>query len=147
MKTNLAGLELIKEQEALRLKPYQDINGFWTEGYGHTKGVTRNSCAITSEQALEWLKEDVMESEHWIEKYIHVPLTNNQFSALASLVFNCGPAPLLATLGAYLNAKNYVKAADAFLPWDHITRNGEKIVVAGLVKRRQAERALFLKED
>jgi len=140
MQINKRGLQLIEKFESLRLTPYKDEKGLWTEGYGHTKGITADSPAIDQSTAENWLKEDVREAEFLVGKYIHVPLNGNQFSALVSLVFNCGYAPLLGQLGQKLNRKDYDGAAQEFDRWDH---EGE-CESNGLLRRREAEKQLFL---
>lgn len=137
---NDAGLQLIKDSEGLKLEPYQDIKGIWTIGYGSTRTVNASTLPITQEQAEAFLLSDIEDAEQAIEDNINVVLTDNQFGALTSLVYNCGVAPLKGHLGQFLNADNYERAADAFLQWDHC--NG--VVVNGLLERRQKERDLFL---
>lgn len=137
---NEAGLRLIKNFESCRLTSYPDVGGVWTIGYGHIKGVLPGQT-ISQDQADDFLLEDLAMSETGVQTHITVPLNDNQFSALVSLVFNCGVSPLTHHLGYYLNFGNYQAAADQFLRWD--TVKGE--VVPGLYDRRVAERELFLK--
>lgn len=134
------GLNLIKSFEGLRLAAYQDGGGIWTIGYGHIKDVQpTDTCTPT--QALTWLQEDIaQQGELPIQELVHVPLDDNEYSALVSLCFNCGRAPLLGHLGKYLNAEEFSRAANEFLVWNHINA----IVSEGLTKRREAEKALFL---
>lgn len=136
---NEAGLDLIKSFEGLRLSPYQDMNGIWTIGYGHTKGVSGSSKTITVTQAESLLRNDLVNAETSVGKLIKVTLTDNQYAALVSLVFNVGSAPLTHTLGTKLNAGDIDGAAEEFLKWNHAGGT----VVAGLARRREAEQALF----
>lgn len=136
---NDAGYNLIREFEGFRGKPYQDSGGVWTQGYGHTDGVTADSPDITQEQADDWLDDDLEAAETIVGK-LPLHLTDNQFAALVSLVFNCGKAPLNGTIGRMLEAGNYRAAATAFLLWNHIGT----VVSDGLTRRRQAEMKLFL---
>lgn len=151
---NSATQNLIVEFEGLRLVAYQDGGGVWTIGIGHTsmagepkvyKGLT-----ITKDQAYAILAKDIARTERQVQSLVKVPINNNQYGALVSFAFNVGSdidedkvAEGLgdSTLLRKLNAKDYKGAADEFLKWDH--DNGE--VVAGLTRRRKAERALFLK--
>lgn len=137
---NEVGLSLIKSFEGFSAVPYADTGGVWTIGYGHTREVTPNTPPISQESAQVLLQEDLSTAQNEVVRLIKVSLTDNQFAALVSLVFNCGSAPLLKTLGAKLNAEDYAGAADEFLKWDH--DNGK--VVDGLARRRSAERDLFL---
>lgn len=142
-KINDAGLALVKEFEGLRLNAYQDIVGMWTIGYGHTKGVRRGQ-SVTSQEAEELLRGDLAEAEAGVENVVKVELSDNQFSALVSFAYNLGIGTLRrSTLLKQLNLGNYAIAAAQILRFDHA--GGKK--VAGLTRRRQAERALFLAFD
>lgn len=137
---NVAGLNLIKSFEGFRAKPYQDSAGVWTIGYGHTRGVSEAYPEITIEQAEDLLASDLTAAESAVEHFIHVPLNENQYAALVSLVFNAGTGPLLKSLGKFLNGKSYGAAAEEFAKW----RIAGGTVSDGLVRRRAAERKLFL---
>jgi lysozyme len=74
---------------------------------------------------------------------VNIPLSQNQFDALVSLAYNIGTnAFKTSTLVKYLNALDYKAAADQFLVWNKAGGS----VLKGLVRRREAERALFLKK-
>jgi lysozyme len=137
------GLALIKSFEGFRPDPYPDEGGTWTIGYGHTQDVDAGSAAVTEAQAETLLQEDVGAAEESVCGAIVVPLTDNQYAALVSLVYNAGSAPLTRMLGARLNAGDYAGAAQEFLRW----RLSGGMVSDGLVRRREAERALFLAPD
>lgn len=139
MKIGKAGLSLIKHFEGLRLKPYQDCIGIWTQGYGHTKGIHKNSPIINEEQAEDFLKEDLQVCEKAITRLIKVELNQNEFDALCSFVFNLGSGALQrSTLRIKLNRGD--DCSDEFIKWN---KAGGK-VLSGLTKRRIAERELFL---
>jgi lysozyme len=138
---NRAGLDLIKSFEGLRCNAYKCPAGVWTIGYGHTLNVVRGQIidVITAEQLL---KQDLQRFERAVDRLITVPLTDNQFSALVSFAFNCGETALSAsTLRRKLNSGDYLGASLEFLRW---TRANGK-VLPGLVRRRNAEKQLFLK--
>ncbi|MDX2215515.1 MAG: glycoside hydrolase family protein [Oculatellaceae cyanobacterium bins.114] len=138
---NTAGLELIKSFEGLRLTAYKCPAGVPTIGYGTTEGV-KMGTSITREKAEELLKRDLEKFERTVERLVEAPLTDNQFSALVSLTYNIGVAALQrSTLLSVLNQKSYRVAADQFLVWNKV--DGK--VLAGLQRRRAAERDLFLK--
>lgn len=137
---NADGLALIMHFEGCRLNAYHDTRGLLTIGFGHTKGVQEGQT-ISQDQADSFLQDDCIQSEIEVQTHIRVPLTDNQFSALVCLVFNCGQAPLLHTLGAKLNEGDYAAAADQFNAWHFCKGNS----IEGLVDRRAAEKALFLK--
>lgn len=140
MKTSEKGVQLICNSEGLRVKPYRCQGGLWTIGYGHTKGV-KATDHITMEGALIFLKQDLKEVEALIRQYVKVPLTQNQYDALACFIFNVGVGHFKdSTLLKKLNAKDYQGAGDEFLKWNKV--KGE--VSEGLTKRRETERKLFL---
>jgi lysozyme len=133
------GLALTESFEGLRLTAYQDQVGVWTIGYGHTKGVTRG-MTCTQEQAEQWLLEDVQDAVDAVNELVHVVLSQDQFDALVDFVFNLGAGSFAgSTLLHKLNAEDYEGAAVEFDKWDHA--GGQ--VVAGLLRRRQAETDLF----
>lgn len=137
---NDAALQLIKSFESCRLDAYQDGAGIWTQGWGHTDGITADSPDITQDQADEWLSDDLLNAEAAVQRLIEVVLTDNQYGALVSLTYNAGTAPLKRTLGTKLNAGDYAGAADQFMAW----KMSGGVISDGLVRRRTAERALFL---
>lgn len=97
----------------------------------------------TLEQAKEYFAHDLNRFESSVNKLVEVPLSQNQFDALVSLTYNIGQTAFSnSTLLKKLNAKDYQGAADQFLRWN---KGGGK-VMKGLVRRREAERALFLKK-
>lgn len=146
MKISEKGLNLIKEFEGLRLKPYKDAVGIPTIGYGNTyyedgRKVSLSDPAITEERATELLKMVVKRYEDAINRYVQVPITQNQFDALVSFAYNIGNENVRkSTLMKLLNRKQYTEAADQLLRWN---KAGGK-TLKGLTRRRQAERTLFL---
>ena len=147
VKISEEGIQLIAQFEGFRQDPYQDVAGVWTIGFGitfydiHTP-VTMADPPITEADAVNLLETNVGLKCASITDLVTVPLTQNQFDALCSFVYNLGfTAFKNSTLLEELNKSNYAGAADEFLLWDH---SGGK-VVPGLLTRRQAERSLFLK--
>ena len=139
MKASEKGLALIRSFEGLRLLAYKDLGGVVTIGYGTTAGVKMGDT-VTKAEAEELLRLDVQRFVDHIEALVTVPLNQNQADALASLVYNIGPTAFAkSTLLKYLNAGLYKDAADQFLRWNRAANN----VVAGLTRRRVAEKALF----
>ena len=139
MHTSQRGLDLIKSFEGLRLSAYKCPADVWTIGWGTTAGVTPGQT-ITKERAEELLREDVKRFEAQVLRLVKVPLTQGQLDALTSFVYNLGAGNLSnSTLLRLLNAGDYKGAAAQFDRW---TKAGGK-VLAGLVRRRAAERALF----
>lgn len=142
LSTGAKGIALIKSFEGLCLEKYQDVVGKWTIGYGHLILPDESfSAPITESQADALLRQDLGISEKGVNQYVIVPLTQNQFDALVSFTFNLGVGNLKSsTLLRVLNAGQYQDAAEQILRWD---KAGGK-QVAGLTRRRVAERALFI---
>jgi lysozyme len=135
-----AGLDAIKRHEGLRLEPYDDGAGFLTIGYGHRIRSDEIFDRITLARAQELLQDDVRAAENAVNALVSVPLEQNQFDALVSLVFNIGAGAFRrSTLLRLLNNNDRDAAAAQFDRW---TRAGGR-VLAGLVSRRAAERAMF----
>ena len=134
------GTALIKSFEERKLAAYQDPRGIWTIGWGHTLGVVPyQTCS--QEDADIWFVRDTQTAVNAVNRTTDVPLTQEQFDALVSLTFNIGQgSEAHSTLLALVNQRNFAAAADQFLFWNHT--NG--VVNAGLTRRREAERALFL---
>lgn len=140
-----AARDLITKFEGVRLTPYKDEAGYWTWGIGHKqKRGEQVPESLTQEQVEQIFDQDLETVAATIGKYITAPLTDNQFGALCSLVFNCGAAPLEQGLGQTLNQEDYKNTAGHFLLWDKITIDGELRVSDGLYARRLAEMKLFL---
>ncbi len=149
MIVNKAAIDLIKEFEGFEPKAYRDHVGIWTIGYGTTKAAgvgidPKDGMSITQDDAERYLQLAVQKFAAQIEDMIDVPVNDNQFGALVSLAYNIGPGSLAkSTVMKRLNAGDYQGAADAFAMWN---KAGGK-VLAGLTRRRAAERDLFLKLD
>lgn len=133
--------ELIKSYEKLRLEAYLPTkNDVPTIGWGHTLGVKMGD-KITREEAQQLFEQDTAWVEAALNELVKVPLTQNQFDALGSLVFNIGRTNFSrSTLLKKLNLKDYAGAADQFLVWNK--QKGKPL--RGLSIRRDKERALFL---
>ncbi|AXL49990.1 muraminidase [Paraburkholderia caffeinilytica] len=140
--TGAQGIDLIKQFEGLRLTRYLDAVGKPTIGYGHLiLPHERFDRPLTESEALALLKRDLRSAELALRKLIRVAITQQQFDALMSFVFNLGAGRLhSSTLLRYLNAGATRQAADQFLVWN---KAGGK-PLAGLTRRRQAERKLFI---
>lgn len=134
MKTNSAGLKLIKEFEGCRLKAYKCPAGVWTIGYGHTAGV-KEGDVITQAKADEYLKKDLQMYESYVSNS-SLELNENQFSALVSFTYNCGAGNLMTLI----KGRSLSQIADALLLYNKA--NGKTLT--GLIRRRKAERELFL---
>jgi lysozyme len=142
---NDAGLDLIKEFEGCVLTAYQDVAGIWTIGYGHTASVTAG-MTFTQDQADQALKSDLLGAETAVNRDVSgVATSDNQFAAMVSLCYNIGSANFASSsvLKEHRTGDTQ-KAADAFLLWNKATIDGVLQVVAGLTRRRNAERTFYL---
>lgn len=143
MQTSKNGRDFIKGFEALRLIAYPDPGTGgkpWTNGWGHTKGVKQGD-RITQAQAEQFLSDDLAVFELTVNGAVKRPMTQNQFDAMVSLAFNIGgPEFAQSTLVKKFNTGDVLGAADQFPRWKF---SGGK-VMPGLVKRRAAEREMFL---
>lgn len=139
------GLDLIKEFEGFRAKPYRDAVGVPTIGYGNTfytdgRKVAMTDPAIDEAQATELLKAVVKRFESAVSAAVRVPLSQGQFDALVSFAYNVGVGNLQkSTLLRLLNSGDYTGATGQFARWN---RAGGQ-VLAGLTRRRAAEAKLF----
>lgn len=136
-----SGIALTERFEGCRLEPYEDQGGVWTIGYGHTAGVAYNTAPITQARAEELLAADVQSAVNAVNRLVGIEVDQDEFDALVDFVFNLGSGDLAgSTLLKKLNAGDIPGAAAEFDRWDHC--GGQ--VVAGLLRRRQAETDLFL---
>ena len=141
MNISKQGLDLIKRFEGLELDAYMptpiDVP---TIGYGHTK-TAKMGMRITARGAEELLKQDLAWVEKGVNKHVNVPLTQPQYDALCSFVYNLGTTNFRrSTLLKRLNAGKYAEAANELPRWN---KQGKR-VLRGLTHRREAERALFV---
>lgn len=139
MKLSEGGRKLIKRFEGCRLEAYRCAAGVWTIGYGHTGDVAPGT-KITQHQADVLFDYDVERFEDGVSA-LPVLLTQPQFDALVSLAFNVGLARVAqSTLLRKLRAGDVQGAASEFMKWKLAAGK----VQPGLVRRRAAERELFL---
>lgn len=150
LKPSAACVNLVKAFEGLHkvledgmVRAYRCPAGKWTIGYGHTKGV-RSGMKITKEQAEDFLYEDLDLHGEVVNRLVTVELTQAQFDALTSFVFNLGePNFAGSTLLKKLNKGDYDGAALEFGKWNKARENGVLKAFPGLTRRRTAEAALF----
>lgn len=140
---NERGLDVIRRSEGLRLNSYY-LAGQWLVGYGHA-ATARKDMTITVDHADLLLLSDVRRAEEGVRRLVKVPLNENEFSALVSLAYNMGVAAFEKTeVLRRLNAGDRDGAAEAFRYLVAADIKGERVVLAALKRRREAERALFL---
>lgn len=143
MKTSADGIVLVKSFESCQHRAYKCPAGIWTIGYGHTGKDVHEGQIATDDEIRLMLLSDLQKFETAISNCVHVPLEQYEFDACISLAFNIGQGAFGdSTLCRMLNAGNKAGAADQFPRWNKV---GGK-VLAGLVRRRSAERLLFLND-
>lgn len=158
-RTAAAGIDLIESFEGNRLAAYPDPGtggAPWTIGRGHTGPDVYPGLTIKQAIADALFAQDIKARGEDIVNALDLDLTQNQFDALVSFVFNVGPGkPGIkdglvylrngnpSTLLTKLRTHDYAGAADQFLLWDKA--NGKPL--PGLTRRRRAERALFMRAD
>lgn len=148
MKVSKKGLSILKKHEGLRLNAYPDAGYGWsraTIGYGHTSAAGPPKVArgmkITRKEAENILIKDLVKYENAVLKAVKVDLNQNQFDACVSLCFNIGPGAFSKSrLVKNLNKGDFIAASRSFAAW----RKSNGKVMAGLVKRRADEAALFM---
>lgn len=137
MKTSQATLDKIAEFEGIRLKAYKPVpqEKYWTIGVGHYGADVTEGMTITRQQAMDMFAEDIRKFEGYVTA-TGLVLTQNQFDALVSFTYNCGAG----NLQKLVKGRDYQQIADAMLLYN----KGSGKVLAGLTRRRQWERELFL---
>jgi len=137
-------LDLVKQFEGYRQAAIQLPDGRWTIGYGHTK-TARQAAEVSEDDAEALLSYDLAAVAAVINGAVYTPLTQNQFDALVSFVFNIGPSNFeRSSVLRRINEGAMLDAAFALEIWRKADFEGERIVVDALVRRRAAEKALFL---
>ena len=139
MKISIEGLSLIKKFEGLELEAYKCAAGVWTIGYGHIKDV-KEGDKISKAEADEMLVHEIEEYENYVNTAVNVPLSQNQFDAIVSWVFNLGNGNLRAsTMLKVINAGDHAGVPAQIKRWN---KAGGK-VLEGLIRRREAEALLY----
>ena len=146
MKTSQNGITLIKSFESLCLTAYRCPAGRLTIGYGHTSNV-HEGMAVTEAQAEKLLKQDICFAEIAVDMLGE--LTQNQYDALVSFVFNVGNKSFSnSRLRRHvIENPNDPAIRHEFLRWVHITVKGKKQISQGLQNRRNAEANLYFKTE
>ncbi|MDJ0681861.1 MAG: lysozyme [Xenococcaceae cyanobacterium MO_167.B52] len=145
---NIAALNLVKQYEGFRSYAYIDTSGYPVIGYGQSRirgRRVRMGQRISRAEADAELARELYQIQRIVRSKVKVGLNPNQLGALTSLVYNAGVRILThSTLIRKLNAGNYMGAANEMLRWNKAHQGGRLVPLAGLTRRRQAERRLFL---
>lgn len=153
-----AGIDLIKSFEGLKLTAYVCEAGRWTVGYGHTGKDVYKGVKITESYALNLLYRDISVFEKTINN-LDVNLSQNEFNALVSLVFNIGRENFRTSTIKKLLLVHADKSriAQEFVKWKYVSKYRKDpdtnqlikyyVVSQGLLNRRKKEQSLFLTPD
>jgi len=140
------GLALIQELEGFQAEPKQLPTGGWVVGYSHVRAEEPGE-AVNENDATELLTQDLASYENLVNTLVTQPLTQTQFDALVSFAFSVGAEAFgKSQVLRRVNASDYVSAACAMDAWRKSDVSGELVIIDALVRRRTAEKALFLKE-
>lgn len=148
MKASNFIINKLKEIENLSLKPYLDVAGYPTIGYGtrfyeNSEEVKITDPPISQERADSLLLEKINKIEKCINENVKTKLNQNQFDALISFIYNVGETAFkVSTMRAKLNQNDIVGASNQFKRW--VYSGGE--IIKGLINRREFEEKLFTKE-
>ena len=136
------GIDLVKHFEGFRSRVYLCAGGYPTIGYGHIiRSGEDFSLGISKEQAEILLARDLESSERAVLRLTKVPLSDGQFDALVSFVFNLGSGCYQrSTLRKKVNREEHLDASNTF--WMYRRAGGK--IQKGLVLRREEERKLYL---
>jgi|GEM_PF-2596569 len=143
--------DFLKKEEGLRLDVYLCPAGVKTVGWGHAvephDGLNLGDI-ITEDKALQFLESDTVKAYQSLFRLVHVPLTDNQQTALVSFIFNLGAGRFQAsTLRQKLNRKEYKAASLEFERWVYARDPIKGLIVReGLAARRRREKMLFLNQ-
>lgn len=140
MWTSKRGVDLIKSFEgfssvAIKLAGEQ----YYTIGYGHYGPDVKAGQRITREEAEILIRKDLQQFEAWVTQFAPWPMNQNEFDALVSFTYNCGPG----SLQTLVRGRTKAQVAQHMLVYTH---SGSEAYTAGLLARRKKEQALFLEE-
>ena len=135
-----AGLAMTKQFEGLRLEAYQDCAGIWTVGYGHTGRDVCPGRRVSEFEAEVLLRVDLRDAIACVNRWVEAPIEQHQFDALVDFCYNAGRGSFArSSLLGKLNLEDFEGAAVQFGFWVNVDQKP----VAGLVRRRAAEAAMF----
>jgi len=142
--TPQVAIDFVKQYEACELKVYSDSGGVLTAGYGHTGLELASVVKVTQEMANEWLHDDLEIARNRLYSVCRIIelLTDNQYAALLSFVFNLGANPKW-TIWKRLNARQFDQVPLEMMKFV----NCQGVKLQGLVNRRAAEVALWSKDE
>ncbi len=140
------GLALIRAAEGFCAAPLALADGVWLVGYGHVR-TGEAGAPVNAREADTLLARDVEAVAARVNAAVTMPLAQSQFDALVSFAFSVGAQAFAKSqVVRRVNAGDYVAAACAMDAWRKSSVNGELEIIDALVRRRAAEKALFLRD-
>lgn len=144
LSTNTAAINILKSYEGLSLEAYPEAD-YWLIGYGYKNPSIHAGMSISPKTAERYLRNDLKAREDFVRSVVKVRVNENEFSALVALSYNIGNGSLKnSTALRLLNEGDRRAAADAFMMWNKVKRDGALMESTQLTARREAERDLFL---
>lgn len=144
LSTNKAAINILKSYEGLSLDAYPEAD-YWLIGYGYKNPSIHAGMSISPKTAERYLRDDLKVREDFMRSVVKVRVNENEFSALVALSYNIGTGSFRnSTVLRLLNEGDRHAAADAFMMWNKVKRDGELMESTQLTARREAERDLFL---
>jgi lysozyme len=141
MRASQVAIDFIKNHEGFVEKIYSDTGENPTIGYGHRVVAGETFASLTEEEAYALLLEDIAKHEKCIHQVVTVPLTQSQYDALVSFVFNIGCSAFkTSSVLRHLNAGEYEEAAEWMRKYIY---DSQKVPRIGLANRRKDEIGLF----
>jgi lysozyme len=142
------GLRLIKAFEGFRSEDRTLASGVRVVGYGHVVQTVDEPLRLSRVEAEDILLDDLAPIELVVNEDVHAPLSQGQYDALCSLAFNIGvEAFQTSDIVRALNNGRVLDAANGFDVWRKATVQGKTYVVDALMRRRTAEKSLFLRSE
>ncbi len=139
MRVSESGVRFLKDREGFRERAYKDTGGVWTVGYGTTDGVSEG-MTVTKELADKLLRSHLRSIEVLLNHEVKQALSQHQFDALASFIYNVGFRAFTAsTLLKKINLLQMGEVPGELKKW--VYDNGK--VIEGLKQRRLLEARLF----
>lgn len=145
MRISQSGIDLITRFEGFRARSAALEDGGHIIGYGHTRHAKANQRITEDDARTLLIGHDLKPIERAITARSLAPVSQNEFDALVAFAFNIGLENFLdSDVWAMVNSGAKLRAAEAMAAWRKARVDGRVIVVDALVRRRAAERALFL---
>lgn len=147
----LGALLIVPIHEGLKLLPYRDTGGVWTDCFGHTGNDVQPGRIQTPEQCDDKLADDLLKASAQIDSCVREPINRNERSAYVDFTYNVGGAAFCgSSIVRNLNAGDHRAACDQVLRWVYVGKKDCRLKASncgGIVARREAEHAMCTKPE